>query len=172
MDEQSASAPASLFRRMAALVYDLLLIAALLLVLTFALLPLTGGEAILTSTHGLIGRLYHALQLLFALGYFGICWTRGGQTLGMKAWRIRLENVDGRPPNWGDAIVRFTIGTCLLFLAVIGIWQLQTPGGSLGGLAALLLLLPAPVNLAWVLFDRDGRSLQDRAGQLRVLRLA
>jgi hypothetical protein len=36
----------------------------------------------------------------------------------------------------------------------------------------LLLLLPAPVNLAWVLFDRDGRSLQDRAGQLRVLRLA
>ncbi|MEX2149088.1 MAG: RDD family protein [Steroidobacteraceae bacterium] len=171
MDEQFASAPASLFRRMAALSYDLLLMAALLLVLTFALLPLTAGEAILTSTHGLIGHLYHALQLLLAFGYFGICWTRGGQTLGMKAWRIRIETVDGRPPNWGNAIVRFMIGATLLLLAVTGSWQLQTPGWNLGDLAALLLVLPAPVNLAWVLFDREGRSLQDRAGQLRLLRL-
>jgi uncharacterized RDD family membrane protein YckC len=170
MDEQSAPAPASLFRRMAALFYDLLLIAALLLALTFALLPVTGGEAILTSTHGLIGRLYHALQLLLAFGYFGICWTRGGQTLGMKAWRIRIETADGRPPNWADAIVRFTIGATLLLLGVIGIWQLRTPGWNLADLAALLLLLPAPTNLAWVLFDREGRSLQDLAGQLRLLR--
>ena len=155
---------------MAALFYDLLLIAALLLVLTFALLPLTAGEAILTSTHGLIGRLYHALQLLLAFGYFGICWTRGGQTLGMKAWRIRIETADGRPPNWADAIVRFTIGATLLLLAVIGIWQLRTPGWNLADLAALLLLLPAPVNLGWVLLDREGRSLQDLAGQLRLLR--
>jgi uncharacterized RDD family membrane protein YckC len=172
MDEQSASAHASLFRRMAALLYDLLLIAALLLVLTFALMPLTAGEAILTSTHGLLGRLYHALQLLVAFGYFGICWTRGGQTLGMKAWRIRIETADGRPPNWADAIVRFTIGATLLFLMLIGFWQLRMPGWRLADLAALLLLLPAPANLAWVLFDRDGRSLQDLAGQLRVLRQA
>ncbi len=172
MDEQSASAPANLLRRMAALVYDLLLIAALLLVLTFALLPLTAGEAILTSTHSVIGRLYHVLQLLLAFGYFGISWTRGGQTLGMKAWRIRIETVDGRLPNWGDAIVRFMVGATLLFLAVIGIWQLRTPGWNLGDLAAPLLLLPAPVNLAWVVLDPEGRSLQDRAGRLRVLRLA
>lgn len=172
MDEQSTSAPARLFRRMAALFYDLLLVAALLLVLTFALLPLTAGEAILTSTHGVIGRLYHSLQLLLGFGYFGFCWTRGGQTLGMKAWRIRIETVDGRPPSWGDAIVRFMIGASVLFLAVIGIWHLQAPGWNLGDLAAVLLLLPAPANLVWVLFDRDGRSLQDRAGRLRVLRLA
>jgi uncharacterized RDD family membrane protein YckC len=170
MDEQSAPASASLFRRLAALFYDLLLIAALLLVLTFALLPLTAGEAILTSTYGLIGHLYHALQLLLAFGYFGICWTRGGQTLGMKAWRIRIETADGRPPNWADAVVRFTIGATLLLLAVIGIWQLRRPGWNLADLAALLLLLPAPANLAWVLLDRDGRSLQDLAGQLRLLR--
>jgi len=170
MDEQSASAPANLFRRMAALFYDLLLVAALLLVLTFALLPLTAGEAILTSTHGLIGRLYHAMQLLLTFGYFGICWTHGGQTLGMRAWRIRIETVDGRPPSWADVIVRFTIGATLLLLAVIGLWQLRTPGWNLADLAALLLLLPAPINLAWVLLDREGRSLQDRAGQLRLLR--
>jgi uncharacterized RDD family membrane protein YckC len=170
MDEQSASAPASLFRRIAALMYDLLLITALLLVLTFALLPLTGGEAILTSTQGWFGRLYHALQLLVAFGYFGICWTHSGQTLGMKAWRIRLETADGRPPNWADALVRFTIGATFLLLAVLGIWHLRAPGWDLGDLAAVLLLLPAPINLAWVPFDQSGRSLQDLAGRMRVLK--
>jgi uncharacterized RDD family membrane protein YckC len=171
MDELSASAPAGSLRRLAALLYDLLLILALLAILTFGLLPLTGGEAILTSTQGWRGRLYHALQLLLAFGYFGICWTRGGQTLGMKAWRIRLETADGRPPNWADAGVRFMIGATLLFFATLGIWYLRTPGWSLGDLAAALLLLPAPINLAWVPFDHEGRSLQDLAGQMRVLRL-
>lgn len=173
MDEPSTmGAPAGLCRRLAAMCYDLLLIVALLFALTFALLPLSGGEAILTSSQGWLGRLYHALQLLLAFAYFGVCWTRGGQTLGMKAWRIRLETMDGRRPNWADALVRFTIGATFLLLAVLGFWYLQTPGWSLGDLAAGLLLLPAPVNLGWVLFDRAGRSLQDLAGDLRVVRQA
>jgi uncharacterized RDD family membrane protein YckC len=173
MDQQStAAAPAGLFRRLAALFYDTLLVVALLAIATFAVLPLTGGEAILTSTQGWLGRLYHALELLLAFGYFGICWTRGGQTLGMKAWRIRLETIDGRPPNWADAFVRFTIGATFLLLAVLGIWYLRTPGWTLGDLAAMLLLLPAPINLAWVPFDRAGRSLQDLAGGMRVVRNA
>ena len=171
MDEQSTTgATAGLFRRLAAMFYDLLLTIALLAALTFALLPLSGGEAILTSSQGWLGRLYHALEVLLAFAYFGFCWTRGGQTLGMKAWRIRLETMDGRLPNWADALMRFTIGATILLLGVLGCWYLQTPGWSLGDLAAGLLLLPAPVNLGWVLFDRAGRSLQDLAGGLRVVR--
>ncbi len=56
-------------------------------VATFALLPLSGGEAILTATQGIVGQLYHALLVLLVFGYFGLCWTRSGQTLGMRAWR-------------------------------------------------------------------------------------
>jgi len=172
MDEQSTNAtPAGLLRRLAAVFYDLLLIFALLAALTFALLPLTGGEAILTSTQGWLGRLYHALQLLLAFGYYGICWTRGGQTLGMKAWLIRLETVDGQQPNWADAFVRFTIGATLLLLAVLGAWYLRSPGWSLGDLAAGLLLLPAPANLVWAPFNRAGRTLQDLAGGMRVVQI-
>ncbi|MEX0734545.1 MAG: RDD family protein [Steroidobacteraceae bacterium] len=172
MDEESTTAaPAGLLRRLAALFYDALLTIALAFAATFAMLPLTDGEAILTSTQGLAGHLYHALLLLLVFGYFGLCWTRGGQTLGMKAWRIRLCNEDGRRVNWAEALVRFTVGATLALMAVLGLWQLAKPGWSLADFGAALLVAPAIVNMAWIAFDRAARSLQDLAGRLRVTRL-
>lgn len=171
MDEQSTTgAAAGLFRRLAAMFYDLLLVIAVLAILTFALLPLSGGEAILTSSQGWLGRLYHALQLLLAFGYFGLCWTRGGQTLGMKAWRIRLERMDGRAPGWRDALLRFTTGAISVLLAVFGLWRLRAPGWSWSDLAGALLLLPLAANLSWIALGGARRSLQDLAGGLRVVR--
>lgn len=171
MDQQSTTgAAAGLFRRLAAMFYDLLLVIAVLAILTFALLPLSGGEAILTSSQGWLGRLYHALQLLLAFGYFGLCWTRGGQTLGMKAWRIRLERMDGRFAGWGDALLRFTTGAASVLLAVFGLWRLRMPGWSWSDLAGVLLLLPLAANLSWIALGGARRSLQDLAGGLRVVR--
>ncbi len=45
------------------------------------------------------------LGLLFLL--FGWFWTRGGQTLGMRAWKIRVVTNDGQPLNWQQAFFRF-----------------------------------------------------------------
>lgn len=172
MDGQSTTGtPAGLFRRLAAMCYDLLLLVALWFVATFAMLPLTGGEAILASSQGLLGQIYHALLLLLALAYFGLCWTRGGQTLGMKAWRIRLETMDGRPLRWGDALIRFTIGAVCLWLAVLGLWCLRAPGWTWRDLAGAALLLPLVVNLLWIPRGGAGQSLQDLVGRLCVLRL-
>ncbi len=173
MDEQStAGATAGFFRRLAAMIYDLMLMVALWLVATFAMLPLTGGEAILASRQGLLGHIYHALLLLLAFAYFGFCWTRGGQTLGMKAWRIRLERLDGRSPGWGEALIRFTIGAASILLAAIGLWRLRAPGWSWSDLAGALLLLPFAANLAWIAVGGSWRSLQDLAGSLRVVRVS
>lgn len=172
MDGQSTTgATPGLFRRLGAMSYDLLLMVALWVVVTFAMLPLTGGEAILTSSQGLLGHFYHALLLLLALAYFGLCWTRGGQTLGMRAWRIRLETMDGRSPGWGTALIRFMIGATCLLLAVIGLWRLWTSGGSWRDPAGVALLAPLVANLAWIPLDAAGRSLQDLAGRVRVVRL-
>jgi uncharacterized RDD family membrane protein YckC len=170
-EESTTGAPAGLIRRLAALLYDLLLTIALAFVATFALLPLTDGEAILTSTQGITGHLYHAILFLLVFGYFGLCWTRSGQTLGMKAWRIRLQAANGRGLNWADALVRFAIGAALTLMAVAGVACLLSsrwPDMLVGG----LLLMPAVLNLAWIAFDRASRSLQDLAGRLRVTRLA
>lgn len=170
MDEESATGPnAGLLRRLAALLYDLLLVIALVFVVSFAMLPLTGGEAILTSTQGPVGHLYHGVLTLTAFTYFGWCWTRGGQTLGMKAWQIRLEAADGGRLNWAGALIRFTLGAAVSWMAAVGGWYLLDRGGTLQTAGACAMLAPLVVNFAWIPFDSAGRSLLDLAGRTRVV---
>ncbi|MGH8250359.1 MAG: RDD family protein [Steroidobacteraceae bacterium] len=172
MDEESTTGtPAGILRRLAAFVYDALLVTALLFVATYALLPLTGGEAILTETQGPLGHLYHGLMLLLGFVYFALCWTRGGQTLGMMSWRIRLQGRGGSAPGWADAIVRYALGSAVLLLAIAGAWNLRASGGSLHELAAVLMVLPVVANWLWIAIDGESRSLLDLAGGMRVLRL-
>jgi uncharacterized RDD family membrane protein YckC len=171
MDEKSrAGQPAGLVRRLAALFYDLLLVIALAFVATFAMLPLTGGEAILASTQGALAHAYHAIWLLAVFAYFGWCWTRSGQTLGMRAWRIALRDTCERRLGWTGAIVRFLLGAGIAFLAILGTWYLWHSEGWLQSAAATALLMPLALNFAWVPFDDAGRSLQDLVGGARVLR--
>ncbi len=168
----TASAPAGFFRRLAALFYDLLLVIALGFIVTFAMLPLTRGEAILSSTQGIVGHAYHALLAMLAFAYFGWSWTRSGQTLGMRAWRIRLESSGGKPLNWAESLLRFVLGSGLAWLAALGVWYLSRPGSPLGHVGAAALLAPLLVNYAWIWFDDEGRSLQELAGSARMRRIA
>jgi uncharacterized RDD family membrane protein YckC len=171
MDPESklATTP-GLLRRLAAAVYDILLVVALLFIATFAALPLSGGEAITPASQGPAAYIYRGWLLAVAFGYFGCCWVRGGQTLGFRAWHLRLQSADGTPANWADAVVRFTIGAALVLMALAGLWSLRAAGWSLAALPAVLMILPALANLAWIPIDPAGRSLQDLAGAMRVVR--
>ncbi len=171
-NDTTEGAPAGLFRRLAALFYDLLLVVALGFVVTFAMLPLTQGEAILSSTQGLVGHAYHALLAMLVFAYFGWSWTRSGQTLGMRAWRIRLESAGGTRLNWAESLVRFLLGSGLAWLAALGAWYFSRPGFPAGRAGAAALVAPLLVNYAWVWFDAEGRSLQDLAGRVRMRRTA
>ena len=171
MDHKSgAGQAAGLLRRLAALFYDLLLVIALAFAATFALLPLTRGEAILASTQGPLAHAYHALWLLAVFAYFGWCWTRSGQTLGMRAWRIALRDAGERRLGWPGAVARFLLGTGIGFLAVLGAWYLRHSDGWLQSAGAAALLMPLVLNFAWIPFDASGRSLQDMVGGARVVR--
>jgi uncharacterized RDD family membrane protein YckC len=171
MDGNStAGRPAGLLRRLAALLYDLLLVAALAMAATFAMLPLAGGEAILDSTQGLLARVYHAVLLLLVFGYFGASWTRSGQTLGMKAWRIELLSEGGARLAWPGAAVRFVLGACMTVLAGLGAFHLVRPASPLAAAGAAALLAPLVLNFAWTLIDPGKRSVQDLAGGARILR--
>jgi len=173
MDEQSTmGAPAAgLLRRLAALTYDCLLLFAILFVGTLALLPLTGGEAITPASQGLGTYLaYRGYLALLAFGYFGLAWTRSGQTLGMMAWRIHLAAADDHAAGWPSATLRFTLGLALATTSEYGLRLAFRPGGSAQGLAAALLLLPLLLNFAWIAIDARGRSLQDLACRMRIQR--
>ena len=92
---------AGFWRRLGAIGYDLLLVGAVLLLATASLIALTGAP--IPS-----GTWYHQVLLaLAAFGYYGVAWTHGGQTLGMRTWRIRVRTFDGRGLSWRRAALRF-----------------------------------------------------------------
>jgi uncharacterized RDD family membrane protein YckC len=76
--------------------------------------------------------------------YLGWCWRRGGMTVGMRAWRVRLETLQGGPPGWGACLVRF--------------------------LVSLLSGAAAGAGFLWSLFDPERRCWHDIASGTRLLR--
>jgi uncharacterized RDD family membrane protein YckC len=129
----SAAAPRApaLARRMASALYDALLVVALIFIATFPFLAFVGD-----STHGWRRHLLQAWIVFVVGAYFTWFWTRGGQTLPMKTWRIRLVRYDGAPVKPGRAVHRYLL--------------------ALLGTAALGL------GFLWALIDRDRQFLHDR----------
>lgn len=117
------SSPAGFLRRTAALVYDLFLLAAILFA---AAIPpvLIFHDAL----HGL-ARLGFQVYLLAVSGvFFTVFWTRGGQTLGMRAWRLRVEDAGGVPPRPARAWLRFGVALASFGCAALGfLWMLVDP---------------------------------------------
>jgi uncharacterized RDD family membrane protein YckC len=163
--------PATVFRRLAALVYDGLLLLAVLFLGTLVLLPLTGGESITPQDSGAWEYAYRGWIALLTLGFFGVSWTRRGQTLGMMSWKIRLLRDNGGLPGWKDAGIRLLSGAILLLCAVLGVAAVARPHDSPLGRWAAVLLLPAVANYLWMVFDSEARSLQDRLTGCRVVRI-
>lgn len=83
------------------MVYDALLVVALLMVAA-AVVVVPAGATVDSGTLWFQGYL-----LLVWWFYFALCWRLGGQTLGMKAWRIHLVTLHGGPPGWSDTAIRF-----------------------------------------------------------------
>jgi uncharacterized RDD family membrane protein YckC len=136
---------AGVLRRFGAMLYDLLLVVALLFIVTALFLPFTGGEAITPDRSGALELVYRAVLLLVVVLFFCLFWTWRGQTLGMLAWRLRVERNDGRFLTWRDALVRF--------------------GGACVSLAALGL------GYFWIWIDRDKLAWHDRWSGTRVVLL-
>lgn len=127
--------PVGIPRRLGALFYDSLLLLALLFLATALALAVTQGEL---DSRGYAYRGY-LLAVIFAF-YIGF-WTRGGQTLGMRTWQIRVERLDGRSPRWWQAAARLA-----------------------------LALLTLGLGLLWTAWDADRRALYDRWTGTRVVR--
>jgi len=114
------SAP-GFWRRLAAQTYDLLLLIALLFLATALLLPFTDGIAV-TDQHRMIFRLYLVVVSFFFYGWF---WTHGGQTLGLRAWKLTVLTQNKKTLNWSQALVRFvTASVSLCFFGLGYLWVL------------------------------------------------
>ncbi|HWP94443.1 MAG TPA: RDD family protein [Gammaproteobacteria bacterium] len=162
-DPDPSPPAAPVWRRLAAFCYDLLLIAALWFVATALLLPFTGGAAV--SAGQLFYRLYLAAVVFLFYGWF---WTHGGQTLGMRAWKIRLVHRDGGPVRWRDAARRGAVA--LLYLAPFCIASLPFLPVLDGRVYAALAVLPYLAGTGWARFDTTGLAWHDRLSRTKVVR--
>jgi uncharacterized RDD family membrane protein YckC len=98
----SGPRPASLLRRLGAMLYDALLILAIWMLTTLVLVILTDAFGMVVARPLLQSILF--IQLFAFFAYF---WTRRGQTLGMLAWRIHIEDAEGGPITLKQALKRF-----------------------------------------------------------------
>ena len=100
----------SMFKRLAAISYDSLLLFSLFFMATMILILFTKLESI--ESNNIVYDLY---LLLIAYLYFVWHWVNGGQTLGMRSWHIKLIKHGNDPLKWRDVTVRF----CLALLSLI-----------------------------------------------------
>ena len=100
------SVSAGFGRRFAALIYDGFLLAALLMTYTGAILIFT-HRAVLPETYGAWVYLYRAGLVAVIAAYYVFNWIRSGQTLGMRAWRLRAVSDAGSPLNTTSTLLRF-----------------------------------------------------------------
>jgi uncharacterized RDD family membrane protein YckC len=140
------SGPAGFGRRLAALIYDLFLLAALLMVFTGGALFFTHGAAVLPTTAGAWVYVYRAGLVLIVACYYVLNWLRSGQTLGMRAWRLRVVSNSGNPVAFKAAALRAVLGA--------------------------LAWAPAALGVLWLYLDKDRLALHDRLSMTRVVHLA
>jgi uncharacterized RDD family membrane protein YckC len=131
-------------RRLAALIYDSLLLAALLTVYTAAMVFARHGALTLQNA-GAWWYAYRIGEVVLVGGYYVLNWTRSGQTLGMRAWHLRVVSDSGLALDFASALQRFICG--------------------------LLAWTPAALGVLWLYVDSEHLALHDRLSKTRVLHL-
>ena len=111
-----------LWRRLFALLYDLLAVVAIVMVVGYVCQRITGGNLISTDGHAHIAWWYQPLQALVVSAYFIASWLRGGRTLGMRPWRIRVSNEQGSGITFTQALVRLLVAAAPMALLVLAPW--------------------------------------------------
>ena len=134
---------ATLWPRLFALIYDFFPVLGIWFAVAVLSYAANGGEPV---TPGSLGAWLEFIALVGATFlYAGLSWRFGGQTLGMRAWRLRAVDVQGNPPGWSAIVLRFGVGA--------------------------LSLAAAGLGFVWVLVDRERRSWHELASGTLTVRL-
>ena len=163
---------AGVLRRLAALVYDAFLLFGLLVAPLFIFTAIRSPKVDLQNgsvTHDLPSIAPQPVMLLYMIlvsaSFYCYFWRRNGQTLGMQAWRIRVDAEDegcatlrqvwsdnqliradaekGTRASWRQCLIRSAVGFVSLLCVGLGYW--------------------------WIWIDKNRCSWHDRASNTRVV---
>jgi uncharacterized RDD family membrane protein YckC len=152
------------------MVYDALLVIGVLMVATVPFLPFLNGRVLVPREVGALSYGYWLWEIVVVVLFFGYFWTRRGQTIGMLAWRLRIERNDGALLNWRDAVARLAMLFALSLPVLVGYWWLwrHWPANA-KTIANYVALLPLAITYVWICIDRDKAALHDRWTHTRVI---
>ncbi len=138
-DDQLHIVPATFTRRLGAMVYDSLLLFALLMIASVPVVMLAGGA----ESPFIQGAGYQLYLYIVSFLFFGWFWVHGGQTLGMRSWKLQVVRDDGHALGWDSALVRF--------------------------IGATVSLLPLFIGFLWILFNSDRLAWHDLVSKTRIM---
>jgi len=135
---------ARLPRVLAAIIYDAMIVFAIIFIAAqwFPLIP----EQYQTHIALMLFKQIYVLGIAFF--YFGYSWRRGGQTIGMKTWRIRVQSTDtdsheDNQLSWKQCLIRY--------------------------LVAIVSWLAAGLGFIWIIFDSKHQSWHDKASSTQLV---
>ncbi|MDG2091421.1 MAG: RDD family protein [Gammaproteobacteria bacterium] len=120
------TAHASLWRRLAAIVYDSIVMLAIWIVVGFFVLSSFGIEqAQMVENDRVVMDPYYRItlftsMLVSAYLFFAWFWTHSGQTLGMQAWKLRVQNTDASAISYKQSLIRFVVAPLSFILLGAG----------------------------------------------------
>lgn len=138
----SAHPAPALLQRVAAMIYEGVLLFGVAVGTGAVFFALTGGVADVSAAR----RLALQIVLFVAIGaYFVYCWTHSGQTLAMRTWHLRVVGADGRAPRPARAVLRYLLAWHLFapglaFIALFGPGLPAAGAALLIGMAAMLVV--------------------------------
>ncbi|MGV6817430.1 MAG: RDD family protein [Thiotrichales bacterium] len=163
MNSHRTSNPALLPRRLASIFYDAILLIGVLL---FASIP------IVSLFHLEYGTSRYPLFIIYLYCvsslYFCWFWTHGGQTLGMKSWKLKLVASNGGDVRWRHAVIRYLLATGWILLLSLAT---QVPDLIPEHVLNLIFLVTIVVLIIDMSRSPDGRCYFDYLSGTRLLRL-
>ncbi len=139
-----------LLLRLAAIFYDTLLLAAVLFFAAMLVSPLLNLAGMMDMNN--IDKIHPLVELPFQLYllavcyfYFALPWLRGGQTLGLKTWRVKLVSADDQSLTHQRLLIRFAVSIVSWACLGLGFW--------------------------WSLFDSQRLTWHDKASKTVLVKL-
>jgi uncharacterized RDD family membrane protein YckC len=158
-------------RRLAAMVYDFFPVLALAFIVTMPFLPFLHGRRFIPEEVGSLAYVHWAIVLLVSGLFFVFFRVRSGQTLGMVAWRLRMQKPDGSAVHWCQAVIRVLIVGALWtpFFAGYSLFWGNWTDSLTRKLATCASLLPWLTAYAWIWIDKERLAWPDRWTKTRVV---
>ena len=140
----------SIWRRIASLLYDTVLLIALVIIMYMPLLSFNIEQNLILKVAGQI-YIYLIIQYFFV--WF---WVNGNGTLGMKSWKIKITDNNGNKVSYKQAIIRFN--SSILYFLTIGLalliyFKYEAINYFLIAFSTIIILLP--------LIRKDKKFLHD-----------